>query len=192
MKQFIQSLFAAALISLALSGCKKEEEPAPPTPPPTNETELITTLVLTFNDPETSETFVMRFSDTDGDGGTAPVIASEPLPAGRAYALSLSLLDESGSTPVDLTSQIQSEADAHQFFFATQGANLSVSYSDQDANGKPLGLSNLAISGAASSGTLTVVLRHQLDKNAAGVSEGDITNAGGDTDIEVVFPVTIE
>jgi hypothetical protein len=191
-KQFIQPLFAVVLLSMAVVGCKKEEEPEPPTQPPTNESELITTLVLTFNDPETSENFVMRFSDPDGDGGTAPVITSDPLPTGRAYALSISVLDESGSSPVDLTSQIQSEAEEHQFFFAVQGANLSVSYSDQDANGKPLGLVNLAISGASSTGSLTVVLRHQPDKNAAGVSDGDITNAGGDTDIEVVFPVTIE
>jgi hypothetical protein len=55
-----------------------------------------------------------------------------------------------------------------------------------------LGIVNLAISGAASTGTLGVILRHQLDKNAAGVADGDITNAGGDTDIEVVFPVTIQ
>jgi hypothetical protein len=192
MKQFIQPLLAVVLLSMAVVGCNKEDDPAPPIQPPTNESELITTLVLTFNDPETSETFTMRFSDPDGDGGNAPVITADALPTGRAYVLSLTVLDESGSSPVNLTNQIQAEADEHQFFFAVQGANLTVSYSDQDANGKPLGLVNLAISGASSTGSLTVGLRHQPDKNAAGVSDGDITNAGGDTDIEVVFPVTIQ
>jgi hypothetical protein len=31
-----------------------------------------------------------------------------------------------------------------------------------------------------------------LNKNAAGVSEGNITNAGGSTDIEVTFPVIVQ
>jgi hypothetical protein len=39
---------------------------------------------------------------------------------------------------------------------------------------------------------VVVTLRHEPDKGAAGVSGGDITNAGGDTDIEVTFPVVIE
>jgi len=37
-----------------------------------------------------------------------------------------------------------------------------------------------------------VTLRHQPDKGAIGVSDGDITNAGGETDIEVLFDVIIE
>ena len=36
------------------------------------------------------------------------------------------------------------------------------------------------------------MLRHEPDKSAAGVSSGDITNAGGETDIEVSFNVIIE
>ena len=40
-------------------------------------------------------------------------------------------------------------------------------------------------------GTITVILRHEPDKDASGVSNGDITNAGGETDIEVVFNVEV-
>ena len=39
---------------------------------------------------------------------------------------------------------------------------------------------------------MVVVLRHLLDKFAEGVADGDITNAGGDTDVEVSFPIVIE
>ena len=46
--------------------------------------------------------------------------------------------------------------------------------------------------GAASNGTVVVTLRHQPDKTASGVSSGDITYAGGETDIEVSFPLVIE
>lgn len=191
MKTIGTQALALALLTLTFSSCKKEKE-TPPTPPITNESELITTVLLTFTDPELNETFELRFRDLDGDGGNAPVITSDTLPAGRAYELKVRVLDESVSPAVELTNEIQAEATAHQFFFEVQGVALTVSYSDQDANAKPLGLVNLAISGAASTGTLKLTLRHEPDKDAPGVAQGDITNAGGDTDIEVSFPVVLE
>jgi len=182
---------AAAFLFVALAACKKEDDPAP-TPVGPNESELITTLILTFTDPELNEVFEMRFRDLDGEGGNAPVITTVPLPGGRAFILRLRVLDESGSSPVEITNEILAEANDHQFFFDVEGADLAISYSDQDGNGKPLGLQNLAISGAASSGSLKVTLRHELDKDGEGVSNGDITNAGGDTDLEVSFPLVVE
>ena len=71
-------------------------------------------------------------------------------------------------------------------------ANVTTAYTDMDDDGNPLGVSFTLTTGDASTGNLTIVLRHLLDKNAAGVSDGDITNAGGDTDIEVTFPVVIQ
>lgn len=182
-------LFSVLLVALA--GCKKDEDPGP-TPPQVNESELITTVILTFTDPELNESFELRWRDLDGDGGNSPVITTVPLPSGRAFNLSVRLLDESVSPAVELTGEIQAEAIEHQFFFAVASAELNISYSDQDSNGKPIGLLNLAISGSASTGTVKVTLRHDPDKSATGVSDGDISNAGGDTDIEVVFPLVLE
>ena len=42
-----------------------------------------------------------------------------------------------------------------------------------------------------SEGELEVLLLHEPDKFAEGVSEGDATNAGGEVDIDVSFPITI-
>jgi hypothetical protein len=42
------------------------------------------------------------------------------------------------------------------------------------------------------SGNLTITLIHEPDKFAEGVSGGNIENAGGSTDAEVVFPVIVE
>jgi len=39
---------------------------------------------------------------------------------------------------------------------------------------------------------VTITLRHEPAKDATGVSDGDITNAGGETDISVNFPVEIQ
>jgi len=74
-----------------------------------------------------------------------------------------------------------------------------------DADGNPVGLSSTLTTGAAGSGTLTVTLRHEPMKSATGVTlrhepmksatgvaDGDITNAGGETDIEIVFPVDVQ
>ncbi|HBK71516.1 MAG TPA: type 1 periplasmic binding fold superfamily protein, partial [Flavobacteriaceae bacterium] len=36
------------------------------------------------------------------------------------------------------------------------------------------------------------ILRHEPNKSASGVSDGDITNAGGETDIEVIFNITVQ
>ncbi len=66
------------------------------------------------------------------------------------------------------------------------------SYLDNDTKGKPLGLSLHVYTPTAGSGTLIVTLRHQPNKNAAGVDLGDLTNAGGETDVEVTFQVTVQ
>ena len=187
-------LLLSLAVLLTFSACKPEEDdPVAPAPPPTNEEEVITTLTLTFTDPENAGNVrVMRFSDPDGVGGTAPTITSDAIPGGRAYNVAIAVLNESVSPATNITAEILAEDEDHQFFFeVTGGAALTMSYNDQDSNGKPIGLSTTAIVGAASTGTLKVTLRHQPDKGAANVAAGDITNAGGDTDIEVVFPVTI-
>lgn len=41
-------------------------------------------------------------------------------------------------------------------------------------------------------GDLKIVLLHEPNKDAEGVSAGDITNAGGDTDVEVTFALGLE
>jgi hypothetical protein len=129
----------------------------------------------------------------DGDGGNAPVITSDTLTSGHQYLGSIQLLNESGAPVEDITEEVESEATQHQFFFEVTGADLTWTYADADGNGKPVGLRTNwnAPAGPASSGSLKVTLRHEPDKNAPGVSDGDITNAGGETDLEVTFPVEI-
>ena len=176
-----------------LFGCKKDEDDDTAPTPPANEEELITTVLLTFADQETSSAvFEMRFTDTDGDGGNAPVITADTLPANRAYDLSIRVLNESVSPAEEITTEIQNEGVDHQFFFQSSVTNMLINYADADANGAPIGLLNSATTADPAQGTLVVTLRHQPSKGAAGVSSGDITNAGGETDIEVTFPVVVQ
>jgi len=190
MKNLTNNIFqiiAATLLVFSLSNCGDDEPVVPP-----NEEELITTVNLTFT-PSTGSAVPMKFYDSDGeDGPSNPVITGGSLKSNTEYSVSLELINESVTPSEDVTEEIEEEDEDHQFFFQTSAAlNLTHSYDDQDGNGKPVGLKNKITTGGSSSGTLTLTLRHEPNKSASGVSAGDITNAGGETDIEVAFDVTI-
>lgn len=178
--------------TMVVSGCKKEkDDPAAPAPP-VNEEEVITTVRLTFQSMNNVEQKQFTYVDLDGDGGGAPVVEADTLSADSIYAVTIQVLNESEDPAEDITAEILAEDEAHQFFFQPNGANLNVAYADADANGAPVGVATMWTVGAVSNGTITVTLRHEPDKGAPGVAGGDITNAGGDTDIEVTFPVIID
>ncbi|HNU57129.1 MAG TPA: type 1 periplasmic binding fold superfamily protein [Flavobacteriales bacterium] len=189
MKQLAYALIATAMIT----ACKKDDEdPVTPTTPPVNEEELITTLRLHFHSMGGSEHKMFVFTDLDGDGGNAPVITADTLSVDTMYHVEIEVLNESESPADTITTEIEEEGDVHQFFYQVSGANATVAYADTDANGLPIGLETMWTIGAASNGTVLVTLRHEPDKTAVGVSSGDISNAGGETDIAVSFPVVIE
>ena len=185
-------LLLAATAAFVFSSCKKDDDEPTTTTPPVNEEELITTLTLHFHSANDVEHKHFEFTDLDGDGGNAPEIHADTLSADSIYSVEIEVLDESGTPAEDITAEIQSEGVDHQFFFQFTGANVATAYGDTDANGLPIGLNSTWTIGAASNGSVVVTLRHQPDKSGTGVSAGDITNAGGETDIEVTFPVVIE
>jgi len=182
--------FGALAISLlvGLSACKKEQE----TPTVPNEEEVITTLTYTLTPTAGGTPVVFSFKDLDGDGGNDPVIVHADLKANTEYMGVIELLNEQETPAEDITAEIKEEDDEHQFFYQNDISGLHVHYMDQDDNGKPVGLKTHVVTGAQGSGVLTVTLRHQPDKSASGVSDGEIANAGGETDIEVTFNVNVQ
>jgi hypothetical protein len=174
-----------------LSGCNNED------PEPSNEEELITTLTLTFqkiDDLGASVGLPISFTweDLDGSGSTAPTIDAIGLDAHSRYQVSMTLTDKSKTPQLDVAAEVQEEGHEHQFFYVTSSSlQLSFAYNDQDANSLPIGLSTVATTDHESSGTLHVILRHEPVKEASGVSDGDITNADGETDVDAEFPVSI-
>ena len=176
-----------------ITSCKKDEDdPVTPTAPPVNEEELITTVRITFNTLSDAEYKYFVFTDLDGDGGNAPVITADTLSEDSIYNMNIEVLNESVSPIEEITQEIVAEGVDHQFFYQVTGANLLLAYGDADATAMPIGQSGSCIAGGPSTGTLKLTLRHMPDKNAAGVSAGDIANAGGDTDIEVTFPAVVQ
>lgn len=193
MKCQLKTLSLAMLATAAtITGCKKDkDDPVAPSLPP-NEEEVITTLRLTFTSVGGGETKVFNFVDADGDGGGAPVITADTLSSDSTYSVAIEVLNESESPAEDITAEIVAEDEEHQFFFQVSGVNATISYADADGNLRPIGLLTNWAMGAAGAGTVMVTLRHEPDKGAAGVSAGDITNAGGETDIEVTFPLVVQ
>jgi hypothetical protein len=157
-----------------------------------NPEELITTLVLTFNPHGGGTPVLFQFQDLDGPGGNPPQITAGALTAQTMYHAAVYALNASVSPAIDVTAEILDEAEDHQFFFIVSGVQITHTYDDQDINGNPIGIINTFVTGDPANGTLAVVLRHEPDKFAAGVKDGNIANAGGETDIEVVFPLVIQ
>ena len=181
-------LLSLLMVSLVWS-CDNDD------PEPVNEEELITTVNVTFTPAVGGGSAVVAsFVDADGEGGNAGTITNPTLSANTTYNVTIEFLDESDPSDVeDITEEVEEDDDEHQVFFvAASGLNFQYSYGDEDGDGNPLGLVGTATAGAASTGNLVVSLLHEPNKSGAGVSAGDPTNAGGESDVEITFSVTIQ
>jgi hypothetical protein len=176
---FFSSAFLIATM-LLMSGCKDD-------PKPVNEEEVITTLNLTLTPAGGGSTVTLRFYDEDGDGSIQPQkTVSGPLAPNKTYTGAITLLNETETPAGDITAEIREEANDHLFCFTITNTNLTISATDHDSNNLPVGLETSWVTGAAGTGVVKVVLRHQ-----PGQKTGNCPGAG-DTDIEVDFDVTIQ
>lgn len=161
---------------------------------PVNEEEVITTATVVLTPVGGGPSVTMTSRDLDGDGPDAPIVTvSGSLNDNTVYNGSVTLLNETVTPAEDITEEVQEEALDHQFFFsATNGIGTAAYAAPFDADGNPVGVNFTFTTTNPASGSLTVVLRHQPDKSASGVAGGDITNAGGETDVQVTYPVVVE
>jgi hypothetical protein len=158
---------------------------------PVNEEEVITTVITTLKND--SETITLTSRDLDGDGPNKPQISvSGTLKVNTTYTGSVSFLNELASPAEDITLEVKEEGNDHQVFYETPASIGGFTYTDSDGNAKPIGLTFTLTTGAsAASGNIFVTLIHRPNKSAAGVSDGDKTNAGGGTDALVTYPVQV-
>lgn len=208
MKTTITTIAILAMVAFTFTACKKDkkEEPTPETPaPPTNESELITTLKLSLRDTVSNTTTVYVFSDLDGDGGNPAIFSGTNqsdsvinITANRVYEATILLLDQTKS-PIDtISNEVEEEGADHLFFFnstAPTGTPYSVylpnsmttiKYLDVDANNRGIGLSTLwtAPTMSMSKSPLIIELKHQPN-----VKDGSY--APGETDIQVAFKLKV-
>ncbi len=185
----INLLFLFSIIALVFS-CDKDD------PEPVNEEELITSVRITFTSTgPIDETFTATWEDLDGEGGNDATVSDLTLTSGNSYDLDVEFFNQN----INITAEIKTEAAEHQLFFeSSAGLTLLVEYNDVETDyvltggDFPVGLSNTASVGLSSTGTLTVILVHEPSKFQVNVAEGDRTNAGGEEDVRVSFPITIQ
>lgn len=196
----LQSLLIPSLLSLVviLSSCSDDEPAKEPTP------EVITRVQLTFT-PMAGEPLVFIANDPDGDGVANLEIDPIVLSKSTMYHLEVDLFNGlvgSNDPGYDIGTEVEEEGDEHMFFFAwTEGfftepagnGNLdsrsdAVLYEDEDVNGLPLGLATAWTTKAtAGTGTFRIVLKHQPEAKSASSTSQD-----GETDIDIIFPLTIQ
>ncbi len=181
-KQLLFIMPLAAL--LALTACDKDDST-----PQQNESEVISKVLVTLIDSASGSRFMFAYEDADGDGGAAPVIDTVQLISGHTYYSSLRVFDVTlADTAIELTGEIEEEAEAHQFFYTTP-VNLFIRYdeTDKDANGIYVGLKTVWRAGGFGNGAVKVILKHQPDLKKDGPKPGGDMSKG-ETDMEVSFP----
>lgn len=158
-----------------------------------NEEEVITTLIATLTPQGGGTAVILTSRDLDGNGPNDPVESvNGNLSANTTYTGEIQVLNELENPAEDITLEVKEEADEHQFFITPSNNIATIMYTDSDGNGDPIGVEFTLTTGAAGSGNLTITLKHEPNKAGVGVSDGDITNAGGETDVERTFSITVQ
>lgn len=177
--------FLLTLFLLMAAACDSTEPPEEQGP---GEEELITRIVLTISGG--GQTILATAEDEDGDGANFQ-IGGIRLTGSTTYTGSVQLFDDIND--VDLTAEVREEGTEHQFFYTLGGPAseiITLTTTDTDANGLPLGLSFRMVvgptDGSQFNGTFNVVLSHFDREPKTG------TTRSSETDVDVTFPVIVE
>ncbi len=170
------------VLALCINSCTDVITP----PEPTNDSELITTLKVEMTDTLTGQKLNYFFRDLDGEGGDAPSQWDTiKLKDSSFYKVSLKFLNESNPNSIkNITLEIVAENKNHIICYTPAIINTIISRTDTDGT-YPIGITSTWKTGAASSGSITIVLKHQ-----PGVKDG--TCDPGATDVQVIFPVSLK
>lgn len=180
------------------------------------ELELITTVTLTFTPDAGGAPVVASFRDVDGIGGEPGTSEPITLALGVAYTLDLAFLNEGVTPTIDITAEIEAEAEDHWVLLhgpsvrgpASTSSTALVDVIEQDLESTwgpnavgddlPVGLLHAVAASAAGQGAMNVMLRHLPELNGAPQKVAGLPAqfaAGqaiaGDSDVEVEFPLTV-
>lgn len=192
----LKKIMMAMLVGFAFTSCEKDDPEVP------HEHEVFSNVSLTLTPDGGGDEIEFHWHDENGDLVVDPdEIESGSLAANTTYNAVISFNEEEEEHDEhdhdeeedeehdhdDIDAEILTEATEHQLFYSTV-SGLTITYNDEDTDGNPLGLKTIFITDDTfNGGDLKVTLRHEPIKSAEGVSEGDITNAGGETDLEITF-----
>ena len=178
----IKFLSILLISTLLFTACSSED------PTPVNEEEVITTVTITLSNSRDIVTLQSR--DLDGDGPNPPVVTiSGNLTANSTYNGTIKLENETESPAENVTTEVTAEADEHEFFYTSTVSGLTITKTDMDGNGNPIGIAFTVDTGAAGTGNFGVILKHEPTKP----NNNTAVSAGGSTDVDVTFTnVTVQ
>lgn len=182
-KLIMKSILMAMIAMAMITSCKKDE------PSPVEDNENLTTVKLKFTESGTTSTFT--FKDLDGTGGVAPTIDKISLKPNKTYTMVVEILDETKKPVETISDAIYDERDQHLFeYVVTPSTILSVTTTDKDTRGLPVGLTASVKTNAVGTGKLQVVLHHQPPVNGKIVKDG--TFKIGSIDFDGSFAVEVK
>ncbi|MEP6711731.1 MAG: hypothetical protein ABJA37_04905 [Ferruginibacter sp.] len=184
MQNKFKTLLAVAAFSLVIASCKKNKEEV-------NANEVITTVQLQLTPVGGGTMLTYKWEDLDGAGGSSPVIDIITLAPGKTYNTEIVIFDKTKNPTVVTSDEVRKEAIDHRFYFEpAAGSNITVSGLDNDPNGIPLGLKSVWTTGAASTGSIKITLRHYEN---GGKALADLINSTkSSTDAETMFSTKIQ
>jgi hypothetical protein len=175
---------AVVLTSLLVAGCGDS------TTEPGGETEVISRVTVTLTPPAGAAQTAF-IDDADGNGPGAPSAQQGALALARntTYTGTIRFENRLENPPEDITTEVAAEANEHRVFYSASGAGVTITATDTDAQGRPLGLRYTVATGATpAAGQITVVLCHY--DNVA--KPATATSCSAETDINVSFSYTIQ
>ncbi len=190
-------IYLFAILAMGFASCESDD------PVPENDAEVITDVTLTFQELDATGAavgtpFTAKASDPEGiEVGATPTIETVTLAKGKNYRMNITLTN--GIEGEDITEEVLEESDEHQFFFlggAFTSNILTIAY--DDPSGELIGLqTDLTVSSSPGTNNtqMQVILRHALDKSYPGATNPNFQTyeqAGGETDLDITFPVVIE
>lgn len=183
-----KSLLLILPLAVLITACNNEES----TPAPTDDNEAITTATLTLTSrttPVQTVTATVESLNTNADFSRATLT----LRPNTIYTGALTLLDKTKTPAKDVSAEVANEANEHLVVYTftpatSSPASMTVTATDRDTNPAPgpypIGLATEVRSGAAGSGRLKVVLRHQPDTKNGSATPG---TSDLDTDFTIVI-----
>ncbi len=191
-------IYLVSLGVLGFAACESED------PVIENDGEVITDVTLNFQElDEAGEpvglSFAFSASDDEGiEVGESPTIQTVNLETGKTYEMTITVFNSIENE--DITDEILEEADEHQFYFLGSAfvGSAPLTYTYADDSGELIGVKgNVAVaqSPGFNSAQMRIVLRHDLDKNYPGASNPNFetfVEAGGETDLDISFPLVLE
>ncbi|WP_420578121.1 hypothetical protein [Ekhidna sp.] len=178
-----------------LTSCGDDDAPAAE-----NEEEVIDLVTLTFTPQGGGTAIVAKAEDPDGEGVTDFETEAINLNINTTYNLSITI--ENTEEGENITEEIAEEDEEHMFFFSfttdifsdpagngnVDSRSDDVNYSDQDADGNPIGLSTSWTTAdiTSSNGEFRVILKHQPD-----IKSSTSTSTDGESDIDITWTINI-